>query len=156
EGGMSMSDITVQQREAAGGPQQGASAAPVQRRSLKGPIAYAVVALVGLALAFPGGRSGESTFRLADRNSSWNLADVVVPTSPAVTVCALLLVVMTAAAFWYALRYRPVPLWLTSVFAIVGIFEFLTWSAAGGMVPVTGLLFGALSLSVPLIFGALG
>ncbi|MGJ0203008.1 ABC transporter permease subunit [Leucobacter sp. gxy201] len=151
-----MSDITVQQREAAGGPQQGASAEAVRRRSLKGPIAYAVVALVGLALAFPGGRSGESTFRLADRTSSWNLADVVVPTSPAVTVCALLLVVMTAAAFWYALRYRPVPLWLTSVFAIIGIFEFLTWSAAGGMVPVTGLLFGALSLSVPLIFGALG
>jgi len=30
------------------------------------------------------------------------------------------------------------------------------WAAADGLVPVTGLLFGALSLSVPLIFGALG
>ena len=30
------------------------------------------------------------------------------------------------------------------------------WAAAGGLVPVTGLLFGAVSLSVPLIFGALG
>ncbi|WP_447350286.1 ABC transporter permease subunit, partial [Salmonella enterica] len=42
------------------------------------------------------------------------------------------------------------------VYAILAVFAFLTWSAAGGLVPVTGLLFGAMSLSVPLVFVALG
>lgn len=156
---MTMSDITVHRPSGVSGegsPPAGNTSAQLRRRSLKGPIAYAVVTVLGLMLAFPGAREGESRFRLADRTSSLKLADIVVSTGPTVIVCACLLVLLTAAAFWYALKYRPVPLWLTAVFAIVGIFEFLTWSAAGGMVPVTGLLFGALSLSVPLIFGALG
>ena len=33
---------------------------------------------------------------------------------------------------------------------------FLTWAAAGGTVPVVGLLAGSLALAVPLVFGALG
>lgn len=33
---------------------------------------------------------------------------------------------------------------------------FLVWAAADGFVPVSSLLFGAVSLSVPLVFGALG
>ena len=157
-----MSEITVQppvgaSSEGPRGPSQNnAHGLKVQRRSMKGPIAYSIVAVLGLLLAFPGRREGESTYRLADRSSSVELADVVLPTAQTVVVCALLLVAMTALAWWLALRFRPVSLWLTAAFALVGVFAFLTWSAAGGMVPVTGLLFGALSLSVPLIFGALG
>ncbi len=33
---------------------------------------------------------------------------------------------------------------------------FLTWAAAGGTVPVVGLLGGSLAVAVPLVFGALG
>src|SRR5580765_3793019 len=33
---------------------------------------------------------------------------------------------------------------------------FLTWAAAGGTVPVVGLLAGSLALAVPLVFGAMG
>lgn len=128
----------------------------VRRRSLKAPISFGIVAILGLIMAFPGSRLGESTFRLGDRTLSSTLPDVAIPTEPTVIACALLLAAMAAMSLWFSVRYKPVPLLFTVVFAIIGVFLFLTWSASGGTVPVTGLLFGALSLSVPLIFGALG
>jgi ABC-type uncharacterized transport system permease subunit len=79
-----------------------------------------------------------------------------VPTYATVAVCAILLLLLTAYSFWAASTYRRVGLWLPIVAAFLAVFAFLTWSAAGGTVPVTGLLFGAISLSVPLVFGALG
>ena len=48
------------------------------------------------------------------------------------------------------------PLWLVVVFAVAWMTGFLTWAAAGGTVPVVGLLAGSLALAVPLVFGALG
>ena len=41
------------------------------------------------------------------------------------------------------------------VFGLGSILAFLSWAAAGQLVPVTGLLQGAIMLSVPLIFGSL-
>lgn len=128
----------------------------VERRSWKAPISYGIVLLIMLVFAFVIPRGGEATYRLADRTSSLELPDVVVPTGPVVITCTLILVLLTAFAFWRAAQIRSVPLWVTVIFAFVGIFGFLTWSASDGLVPVTGLLFGAVSLSVPLVFGALG
>lgn len=128
----------------------------VTRRSLKGPISFGVVTLIIMLFAFPLGRDGESTYRLGDRTSSIAMPDIALPTAPTVTVCAVLLLLMTAWSVWQWVRYRTTSLWVVVAFAVVAVFAFLTWSAVGGLVPVTGLLFGALSLSVPLIFGALG
>ncbi|MRG60516.1 ABC transporter permease [Agromyces sp. CFH 90414] len=53
---------------------------------------------------------------------------------------------------------RAVPIWLIVVFAVVFVLGFLTWAVAGAstnVMPLAGLLAGALSLSVPLIFGSL-
>lgn len=130
--------------------------APLRPLSLKSPVTFSVVALILLAFAFVWPRGGESTFRLADRTSSTELPDLVLPTGTTVVVCSLLMAAIAAASWWFALRRRRVPLWIVVVFGVLGVFAFLTWSAAGGMVPTTGLLFGAVSLSVPLIFGALG
>ncbi len=128
----------------------------VQKRSYKASIAFAGVTLLMLLMAVPFARQGISTYRLADRTSSLELPDIEVSTGSTVLISVLLMVVLAVLSFWYARNYQPTPLWLTIIFAVLGIFAFLTWSAADGLVPVTGLLFGALSLSVPLIFGALG
>ncbi|RKT36297.1 nucleoside ABC transporter membrane protein [Microbacterium sp. AG1240] len=127
-----------------------------RQRSWKGSITFGVATILLLLLALPAGRTGVSTYRLADRASSWTAPDILVPTWPTVLVCALLLALATAYSVWATLRYRRPGLWLAIVVALVGVFGFLTWSAADGLVPVTGLLFGAISLSVPLVFGALG
>ena len=81
------------------------------------------------------------------------------PTVPTVIVCAILLALIAIAAALITAfgRTGRTPLWLVTVFAILFLFAFLTWAAADlRPIPVPGLLGGALVLSVPLIFGALG
>lgn len=141
------------QTEAADGTVQ---LATVRERHLKAPISLAVVTalLAVLFLAVP--RSGISTFRLGDRTSAFELPDVELPTAPTFWVVFAVLVVLTVGAFLRAWTYRAPSIWLIVAYGVLAVFAFLVWAAAGGLVPVTSLLFGAVSLSVPLVFGALG
>ena len=128
----------------------------VKVRHLKLPVTLAIATLL-LALLFlfvP--RNGVSTFRLGDPGSSIALPNVSVPTALTSWIVVVLLVLLTLWAFWDAVSYRRTGIWLPIVFGLLAVFAFLVWASAGGLVPVTGLLFGALSLSIPLIFGALG
>lgn len=144
---------TLSSAEAADGTIQ---LATVRQRRLKVPITLGVVSVLLAALFAFAPRDGQSTFRLGDASAALGLPDVAVPTAVTSWSVLVVLVALTALAFWLAGAYRPVPLWLTLLFGVLGVFAFLTWAAAGGLVPVTGLLFGAVSLSVPLVFGALG
>ncbi len=128
----------------------------VKVRSWKLSITLAIVtALLGLLFAFSP-RTGESSFRLGDASSAWDLPTVSVPTGPTTWVIWAVLLVLTVFAVWQAYSYRKPGMWLAIVFGLLAVFAFLVWAAADGLVPVTGLLFGAVSLSIPLIFGALG
>ncbi|MGN8049815.1 ABC transporter permease [Curtobacterium sp. 22159] len=125
-------------------------------RSWKAPIAYAVFTV--LAIVFFGllHRSGDATFRLANAGDFIALPDVPLPATGTGIVVIVLLALATVFAAVQVSRYRPVPLWLTAVFAVLFVIGFLAWAAAGATIPVPGLLVGALGLSVPLVFGALG
>ena len=84
------------------------------------------------------------------------IPDVVVPSTPGAWVAAVLLFVCAGLSIWFSMRHRAIPLWLTSAFVIVLLLGFLAWAAAGGVIPMIGLLAGALALATPLVFGALG
>ncbi len=130
--------------------------ATVRERHLKAPIVLAAVTAL-LALLFvlvP--RSGTSKFRLGDQTSVIPLPDVALPTTATSWVVVAALAVIVVGSFLRAWTYRRSPLWLVALFGVLAVFAFLVWAAAGGLVPVTSLLFGAVSLSVPLVFGALG
>jgi simple sugar transport system permease protein len=128
----------------------------VQERHFKAPIVLGVVTLLLIALFALAPRDGVSTFRLGDPSSSIALPNVELPTASTAWSLTVLLVLLTAFAMWDAWSYRRMRLWLAAAYGVLAVFAFLTWAAAGGLVPVTGLLFGAISLSVPLVFGALG
>ncbi len=124
--------------------------------SWKAPIAYGVFALLALALAVFVPREGDTTYRLVSSDKDLiKIANLSVPAMPALWTVVVLLAVAAGVAFWLVANKRRVPLWLTVVFAILFLFGFLTWAGAGATLPMIGLLGGALSLSVPLIFGAL-
>lgn len=114
-----------------------------------------VTVLLGL-LFLLAPRDGISTFRLGDPSSAIALPNVGVPTAATCWGVFAILVLLTLWAVWDAYGYRRSPMWLAIAYGILAVFAFLTWAAAGGLVPVTGLLFGAVSLSVPLVYGALG
>lgn len=130
--------------------------ATVRERHWKTPIVLATVTVLLALLFLLVPRTGTSTFRLGDRSSAVAMPEVPLPTTLTCWVLIALLVLMVALSFFQSWNYRPAPLWLISIFGVVAVFAFLVWAAAGGLVPVTSLLVGAVSLSVPLVFGALG
>ncbi|MFT4029029.1 MAG: ABC transporter permease [Protaetiibacter sp.] len=124
----------------------------------KAPIALAIFT-IGSAILFLGfPRPGDSPFMLATDSDFISLPTLVVPSVPATIVLTLVLVAATVGSVLHALRRRATPLWIIVVFAIVALAAFLVWASAGATlgIAVPGLLLGAISLSTPLILGALG
>ena len=125
-------------------------------RSFKAPIAFAVFSVIAVVLFVGLQREGRSTFRLSTPTDFFPLPDAVLPSAATGVVLTVVLVLLTVAAFLLAVRAARVPIWLVSVFGVVFLVAFLTWTSADATIPVPGLLLGALALSTPLIFGALG
>ena len=125
-------------------------------RSWKAPIALALFSLIGLALFVLGAPEGTTRFQLSQSSDVIQLPAPELPTLATGIVITVVLFLMTAWAFYRVQKYRKVPIWFVAVFAVLFMTGFLTWAAAGASVPVPGLLIGTVSLSVPLIFGAMG
>ncbi|MDV8021750.1 ABC transporter permease [Rhodococcus sp. IEGM 1330] len=133
-----------------------APAEAVLGRSWKVPTILGIVTLLALVLFVVKKGSGTSTFALASENDFFALPAVGVPSSGTGLVVVVALAVITAYATFLASQYRSAPLWLLAVFAVLFVFGFLAWAADGETIPVPGLLIGAVALSTPLIFGAMG
>ncbi len=125
-------------------------------RSWKTPIIFAVFAGLAIILFIVFARSGVTKFNLTTSTDLLKVPIITVPTRGAGVVIPILLVLITAVAFWLSSVARKVPLWLTALFAIIFFVGFLTWAATDHTVAVPGLLLSAIGISVPLIFGALG
>lgn len=126
-------------------------------KNWKAPIALGFFAILALVLFGIFGRSGTSTFRLSTDSDFFQIPVIPVDARPASLVTSLLLVLIAAWVTTLVQRARRVPLWIIAVFAVLFLFTFLVWASAGlRSIPVAGLLVGAVGLSVPLIFGALG
>ncbi len=116
------------------------------------------VITVGLGLLVVlGNQAGDTTFRLSSRDDFFTLPAITVPSEGT----ALLMVGLMALASlesWrrFVVLRRPTPTLVAAGFALLAMIGFLSWAAAGGSVPVVGLLGGSLALAVPLVFGALG
>lgn len=137
-------------------PQGALPLTTVKVRTFKLAVTLGLVTVLLALLFLLVPRDGVSTFRLGDPSSTIALPNVSVPTAATSWIVLALLAALAAWALWEAWTYTRTRLWLPIVFGVLAVFAFLVWAAAGGLVPVTGLLFGAVSLSVPLIFGALG
>jgi ABC-type uncharacterized transport system permease subunit len=125
-------------------------------RSYKAPIAFGIFTVIAFVLFVAFGREGSSTFRLATATDFFALPDAVLPSAGTGLVLSIVLALLTAASIVRVVRGQKVPIWLVSVFGVLFLVAFLTWTSAGATIPVPGLLLGALALSTPLIFGALG
>lgn len=125
-------------------------------RSWKVPSILGIVTLLALVLFVFEKGSGTSTFALASERDFFALPAVGVPSYGAGLAVVVLLVVLTAYSLLLAWQYRSTPLWLLAAFAVLFVFGFLAWAADGETIPVPGLLIGAVALSTPLIFGAMG
>ena len=123
--------------------------------SPKTPVLFTVVALLLGAIVLLVSQDGDTTFRLATNADFFELPEVV-PAEPTALVLVLAMLLLAAESWRRLLVRRRTPTWMAAVYAALGMVAFLSWAAAGGTLPVVGLLAGALALAVPLVFGALG
>jgi ABC-type uncharacterized transport system permease subunit len=122
----------------------------------KAPTMFGILT-VGLALivAFAA-QDGDTSFRLAAPDDFVELPTVTVPSTVTAWILILVCALCTAASVALYVRQQKTTVWLVVAFAVAWMTGFLTWAAAGGSVPVVGLLGGSLAVAVPLVFGALG
>ena len=132
------------------------SEASAPARSWKVPGVLGVVTLLALVLFVLRAESGTTTFDLATGTDFVTLPAVGVPTRATGIVLVVLLAIITVYAGVNVFRRVSTPVWLLAVYGVLFVFGFLTWAAAGATIPVPGLLIGAVALSTPLIFGAMG
>lgn len=122
----------------------------------KATIVFGVLTVGLLLIVTLAAESGDTTFRLATGSDFVELPAVTVPVTATAWILVVVCALCTAASARLLLANRNTPLWLVVVFAVSWMVGFLTWAAAGGTIPVVGLLGGSLALAVPLVFGALG
>ena len=127
-------------------------------RSYKTPIILSAVAVLSIVLFVVLRRGGDTTFTFAGGRVALSLPQLVLPTTLTCVVLTVILAVMAALSWWLVRRFARVPLWYSGVFAFLFVVTFLTWAAGAGSrpLPITSLLLGTVSLSVPYIFGAMG
>lgn len=133
-----------------------APAAPPARRAWKTPIALGLLGLLAFVvfgiLGEPGARS---TFGISTRADTVILDPVAVPSRAVGIILGLACMAIAAYSAWLTRAGRRTPGYLIAFFATAFVLAFLAWSVAGAQISFTGLLQGALALSVPLVFGAL-
>ena len=120
------------------------------------PIAYAVFAVAAWLMFVVFGRDGESSLVWSKEKDYFTIAPIDMPARLTGVVVAVLLLLAAAGAVAATLRAYKLPMWAHALFGFVFLLGFLVWASAGASLPVTGLLIGAVSLSVPLVFGAMG
>ena len=126
--------------------------------SKKGAIAFtAVTALMALLLLLQP-REGDVQYRLGAASDAVRLPDVALPGMATAWVCLAVAAAATVGAWLMVRAHRRVPVWLSLVYATVVLVAFLSWAGAGSAqdFPVSRLVGGAVLLSVPILFGALG
>ncbi len=125
-------------------------------KSWKAPIIFGIFAVLFTLLPLLGPRAGVTTFRLAAGHELFALPDFVVPATATAWGAAIVLLLCAAFSAYLTSAGRKNPLWLTILYVVALLVGFLAWAAAGGTIPMIGLLGGALALATPLVYGALG
>lgn len=124
--------------------------------SWKAPVAltvFGIVALLFFAILPAGGNT--TTFGISTRTDLIQLDPVQVSSTGTALVLSVLALALAGLSWWAAATRRNLGWWLPLVFGVMWVLAFLCWAGAGKTIPLTGLLSGALFLSVPLVFGSM-
>ncbi|RLP77500.1 ABC transporter permease [Mycetocola tolaasinivorans] len=112
------------------------------------------VLLTVLVLAHPG--SALTTFRLSTEQDFMQLPAIAFPSRGGALALVVALAALSAVSIRDDHRRGRTGRWVIILFSVLALICALTVLGAGQTIPVPGLLVGALALSVPLTFGALG
>nr|MBP6187152.1 ABC transporter permease [Rhodoluna sp.] len=95
-------------------------------------------------------------FQITESNALVSIPDLNLPSNSLGIWASIILLLLTAASFWFGIARKYVPRVLVIVFGLTAIVALLGWIAAGADVPVGFLLNNTLVLALPIILGGMG
>jgi len=126
-----------------------------ERRRKRGIVTMAVLSVFGFFVFGVMPREGQPVTYSFVLGNEWILVKEWIVNSKTgalgFSLASMLAVLLATVQF----RARKTSRFASGFFAATFLLSFLCWAAAGKFIPFTGLLQGALLLSVPLIFGAM-
>jgi len=123
------------------------------------PITLGVIAVLSLilfGLRTPDGLT--TTFSLSRPSDAITIPPIVVASRVTAIMTSLLALAIAAYAAWRVWEGKKIGWWPPVLYGVLVMTALLTWAGAGKTdtsIQVTGLLTGAVVLSVPLVFGSL-
>lgn len=127
-----------------------------ERIGFKSPIVMGSVGLVVLLFFGLLGREGEVAFEISRRTDAIQLPAIPVDSSLLGIFSGVLMLAIAAVSLSFSLKNKKTPLWLSSIYGLIGVTSLLGWLAAGNAVPIAFIAGTALVLAVPIMLGAMG
>ncbi len=126
-----------------------------ERVGFKSPIVMAVVGLIVLYFFGIAGRSGQTSFELTRKDDAIQLPAFEIASAQLGVIAGVLLLLLAVGSLLLSLRNQKTPIWLASVYGLIGVTALLGWLAADNTVPVVFIAGTALVLAVPIMLGAM-
>ena len=122
-------------------------------------ITLGVIGVISLLVFGLGTASGQQTaFALSRSTDFFHIPVFTVPSRATAIILSIIALLIAAYAAWCVQTFRRFPWWAAVLYGVAVMGALLTWAGAGKEstnIQVTGLLTGAVVLSVPLVFGSL-
>ena len=121
----------------------------------KSPIVMGALALVVLYFFGIAGRSGQTSFELTRKQDLIQLPAFEIASAQLGVVSGVIMLLVAVASLLLSLRNSKTPIWLVSIYGLLGVTALLGWLAADNTVPVVFIAGTALVLAVPIMLGAM-
>ena len=126
-----------------------------ERRRKRGIITMGILGACAFAIFGLLPKSGEPVTYSFVLGNEWIFVKEWIVNSKTGSLCFSIVSLLSVLLASLQFKARKTSRFATGVFGATFLMSFLCWAAAGKFIPFTGLLQGALLLSVPLIFGAM-
>jgi len=126
-----------------------------ERVGFKSPIVMGVLALVVLYFFGIAGRSGQTVFELTRNQDLIQLPAFEIASAQLGVLSGVIMLLVAVVSLLLSLRNSKTPIWLVSIYGLLGVTALLGWLAADNTVPVVFIAGTALVLAVPIMLGAM-
>ena len=126
-----------------------------EKVGFKAPAVMGAVGLLVLYFFGLAGKSGDVAFELSRRQDAIQLDPIVLNAVSLGLISGGLMLVLAGVSTMLSVSNKKTPVWLSTIYGLVGVIALLGWLAAGNKVPVAFIAGTALVLAVPIILGAM-
>lgn len=126
-----------------------------EKAGFKAPVVMASIGLLVLWFFGIDGKAGDVSFELSRRQDLIQLDPIIFNSQTLGIVAGGLLLAIAAVSAALSIRNLKTPVWVSSIYGLIGVIALLGWLATGNAVPVAFIAGTALVLAVPIILGAM-